>query len=140
MNKPFPQSVRRPVSWALGLCFAILVFALAACGDSGSSNAAPTATATPAPAASVNIKETKGANSTSDVYLCDPASITIHKGDQVSFTNQSDEIQDFDQGDAQKAGVDFKMDLNQSVTVTFNTTGTFVIKSEKGATITVTVQ
>ncbi len=32
------------------------------------------------------------------------------------------------------------MDLNQSTTATFNTPGTFTIKSEKGATITVTVQ
>ena len=128
MKKLFPQSARRPVSWALCFCFAILVFALAACGSSTPSG----------PAASVNVKESKGASG--DVYTCDPASITIHKGDQVSFTNQTDEIQDFDQGDAQAAGVDFKMDLNQSVTVTFNNTGTFKIMSEKGATITVTVQ
>ena len=60
----------------------------------------------------VNIKETKG--SKGDVYTCDPTSITIKKGDSVSFTNMSDEKQDFDQGDAQKAGVDFVLDLNGS--------------------------
>ena len=138
MNKPFPRLVRHPVYWTLGLCLVILTFALTACGDSGSANATTTPTATPAPAASVTVKESKG--SSGDVYTCDPTSITIHKGDTVSFTNQTDEIQNFDQGDAQKAGVAPQIALNQSVTVTFNVAGTFTIKSEKGATITVTVQ
>lgn len=86
----------------------------------------------------VNIKESKG--SSGDVYTCDPTSITVKKGDSVTFTNQSDEKQDFDQGDAKKAGVDFVLDLNGSKAVQFNTAGTFMLKSEKGATITVTVQ
>jgi plastocyanin len=119
------SSFRRSVTWMLLASLLILVFALSACGGSGSSQ-------------TVNVKETKGASG--DVYTCDPTSITVNKGDSVTFTNQSDEIQDFDQGDATKANVDFKMDLNQSVPVTFNNTGTFTIKSEKGATITVTVQ
>ena len=120
----FTSSFRRSVTWMLLASLLILVFALSACGGGGSSQ-------------TVNVKETKGASG--DVYSCDPTSITVNKGDSVTFTNQSDENQDFDQGDAQKAGVDFKIGLNQSVPVTFNHTGTFTIKSEKGASITVTV-
>jgi plastocyanin len=121
----FTSSFRRSVTWMLLASLLILVFALSACGGGGSSQ-------------TVNVKETKGASG--DVYSCDPTSITVNKGDSVTFTNQSDENQDFDQGDATKAGVDFKIGLNQSVPVTFNNTGTFTIKSEKGASITVTVQ
>ena len=121
------SSIRRPVSLLVLLSLLVLVFALAACG--GDANAS---------SVTVNIKESKAGSG--DVYTCDPTSITVKSGDTVTFTNQSDEIQDFDQGDAQKAGVDFKMDLNQSVQVTFKTAGTFTIKSEKGAIITVTVQ
>jgi plastocyanin len=91
------------------------------------------------PAATVAVKESRTQGQT-DVYKCDPSTLTIKKGDSVTFTNMSDEIQDFDMGDTQKAGVDFKLALNQSATVTFNTPGTFNITSEKGATITVTVQ
>jgi plastocyanin len=75
-----------------------------------------------------------------DVYRCDPKTLTVKKGDAVTFTNMTDEIQDFDQGDVQQAGIDLRLPLNQSATVTFNTSGTFTITSEKGATITVTVQ
>jgi plastocyanin len=128
MNKRVFLSTRRPAFLAAFICLLGLILALAACGGDSGGNAAAT----------VTVKETKGASG--DVYTCDPASITIKKGDTVAFTNQTDEIQDFDQGDAQKAGVDFKMDLNQSTNATFNTAGTFTIKSEKGATITVTVQ
>jgi plastocyanin len=144
MNKLFSKSIRRPTWLAcVGLC--ILVFALAACGGdsgNGSANSSSGATATPASVATVMIKETKGSGpgDQGDVYSCDPTTLTVHKGDTVTFTNQSDQTQDFDQGDAQKAGVDFVMAINQSTTVKFNVTGTFTIKSEKGATITVTVQ
>jgi plastocyanin len=75
-----------------------------------------------------------------DTYMFDPSSITVHKGDSITITNQSDELQDIDQGDATKAGIDAKVPVNQSTTATFNTAGTFTLKSEKGATITVTVQ
>ena len=125
-------------------CLMLIVFALAACGGDtmSASNTASSSTSSnssnPAPAATVNIKETKD-SAGKDVYSCDPQTISIKVGDTVSFTNQSDEIQDFDQGDAQKAGVDFKMNLNQSTTATFKTAGTFTIKSEKGAIIAVTV-
>jgi plastocyanin len=127
MVKPF---VRRPVTWMLLVSLLIVAFAFSACGESG-------------PAATVHIKETKGASG--DVYTCDPASITINKGDKVNFINESDENQDFDAGDAKQAGVDFKIGLNQTVSVTFNNPGTFTLKSEKHdktimATITVTVK
>ncbi len=117
------QFVRRPVIWMVLVGLLVLVLALSACGG-----ASPT---------TVNIKETQ--SSSGDVYTCDPASITINKGDTVNFVNNSDENQDFDQGDAQKAGVDFVVAINGSKSVTFNNTGTFTIKSEKGATITVKV-
>jgi plastocyanin len=127
MVKPF---IRRPVIWMLLVTLLISALALSACGGGG-------------PSQTVNIKETKGASG--DVYFCDPASITVNKGETVNFTNQSDENQDFDAGDAKKAGVDFKIGLNQTVQVTFNNTGTFKIQSEKSdgtilATITVTVK
>ncbi len=122
MVKPF---VRRPVIWMLLVGLLILVFAFSACGESG-------------PAATVHIKETKGASG--DVYTCDPTSITINKGDTVNFINDSDENQDFDMGDTQKAGVDFVIAVNGSKTVTFKTAGTFTITSEKKASITVTVK
>ncbi len=109
--------------WLAVALFTLLVFALGACGG---------------PAQSVTVQETKAAGS-ADVYTCNPATITINKGDTVQFTNNTDEIQDFDQGDAVKAGVDFKMDINGMTTATFNTSGTFTVKSEKGASITVTV-
>jgi plastocyanin len=120
MFKPF---ARRHVTLMLFASLLTLVFVLSACGGS-----------TPQ---TVNVVETKEASG--DVYTCDPTSITISKGDTVNFTNKTDEIQDFDGGDAKKAGVDFKMPINGSTTATFNTAGTFTIKSEKGATITVTV-
>lgn len=85
----------------------------------------------------VTIKEHQGASG--DVYTFDPASITVNKGDTITIENHSDELQDIDQGDAQKAGVDVAIPINQSATMTFNTPGTFTISSEKGATITVTV-
>jgi plastocyanin len=122
MVKPF---VRRPFSWILLVGLLIVVFALSACGESG-------------PAATVHIKETKGASG--DVYTCDPTSITVNKGDTVNFINDSDENQDFDMGDAKKAGVDFVITVNGSKTVTFNNPGTFTITSEKGANLAVTVK
>jgi plastocyanin len=133
--------VRRPFSWMVAVSMLVLVFALAACGgDSGSaaSTSGSTTSSAPAPAQTVAIKETKGSGP--DVYTCDPATISIKVGDTVQFTNMSDETQDFDQGDAQKAGVDFVMAINQSTSATFKTAGTFTVKSEKGASITVTVQ
>ncbi len=120
MLKPF---VQRSAIWVLLVGLLMMTLALSACGGSS-----PVA---------VNINETKSASG--DVYVCDPTSITINKGDTVNFTNNSDENQDFDQGDAQKAGVDFVVAINGSKSVTFNTSGTFTIKSEKGATIKVTV-
>lgn len=136
------KSFRHPAILSTYLCLILLVGILTACGgDSGNNgtggNGANTSS-TPSSVATVKIKETKGANG--DVYMCDPDTLTVHKGDTVTFTNTSDETQDFDQGDAEKAGVDFVMAINQSTTATFNVVGTFTIKSEKGATITVTVQ
>jgi plastocyanin len=153
MIKVALQSIRRPVSWMVVACLAILVFALAACGGDGSSTTSSSSgsagnassnnvssgnASSSGPVASVNIKEKKG-SSGADVYMCDPTTLSVKKGDTVAFTNMSDEKQDFDQGDAEKAGVDFVMDLNQSTKATFKNAGTFTIKSEKGAVITVTV-
>ncbi len=148
------RSIRLSASWVVFGSLFILIFGLAACGgdntgtssstsstsnstSSTSSNSSMSSTVTPA--ATVAVKESRTQGQT-DVYKCDPSTLTIKKGDSVTFTNMSDEIQDFDMGDTQKAGVDFKLALNQSATVTFNTPGTFNITSEKGATITVTVQ
>ena len=149
MVKQLSMSARRSTHLMVLACLMIVIFALAACGGdnmststSSSGNAATGNNSNgsngAASVATINIKEKQGASG--DVYMCDPETLKVKKGDTVTFANQSDEIQDFDQGDAQKAGVDFKMNLNQSTTATFNTVGTFVIKSEKGAKITVTVE
>jgi hypothetical protein len=61
------------------------------------------------------------------------------KGDTITIHNQSGELQDVDQGDAQKAGVDVKIPVNESATPTFHDVGTFKLQSEKGAAITGTV-
>ena len=103
---------------------AVLSCGLMACGGGSS--------------ASVNVNETHA--SSGDTYACDPTTLTVNKGDTVTFKNNSDELQDFDEGDASKAGVDFKIPVNESKDVVFNSTGTFAIKSEKGATSTVTVK
>lgn len=87
----------------------------------------------------VAIRESKDASG-QDVYAFDPASITLKKGDTITIQNRSDEMQDIDQGDAQKAGVDVAIPVNQSATMTFHVAGTFTIQSEKGATLTVIVQ
>jgi plastocyanin len=121
MIKPF---VRRPMIWMLLVSLVVVIFALSACGGGG-------------PAATVHVKETKAASG--DVYNCDPTSISINKGDTVKFINDSDETQDFDMGDASKAGVDFKIAVNGDKDVTFSNAGTFTITSEKGASIKVTV-
>ena len=98
--------------------------------NTGSSNARATVL-------TVTVKESQGASG--DVYRFDPTSITVHGGDSITIVNQSDELQDIDQGDAAKAGIDVKVPVNQSATATFNTAGTFTLKNEKGATLTVTV-
>lgn len=139
MVKQLSRSIRRPVYLAVFACLMVVIFALAACGGDSTSTSGSGNTPASNSVATVNIKETKGADG-KDVYSCDPLTLSVKVGDTVTFTNMSDEIQDFDQGDAQKAGVDFKMNLNQSTTATFKTAGTFKIMSEKGAAITVTVQ
>jgi plastocyanin len=134
----------------LGLTLIVLAFAFTACGDSGNASTGNTTTGSTATqtddmkggdmaASKVNVKESK-ADGKDDVYTCDPLTVTIKKGESIDFTNQTDEVQDFDMGDAMKAGVDFKLALNETKTVKFDTAGTFALTSEKGATITVTVQ
>ncbi len=88
MAKSMLQSVHRPVFWIVFACLTILVVALAACGgdSGGTSSSASSSGSTTA----INVKEAH--NVTGDVYTCDPTSITVNKGDKVSFTNQTDEI------------------------------------------------
>jgi plastocyanin len=144
MMKLCVPSARRPLSWMLLSCLGLLLLAFAACGSgngstSGSSSASNNANSRNASVMTIAIKEGKGADG-QDIYYFDPASITLHQGDTITIQNLSDELQDVDQGDAEAAGIDVVIPLNQSGTVTFNKVGTFTIKSEKGATITVTVQ
>lgn len=128
------------------LCLCSLGLFVTACwpfGDSPSSNVSSPSQANQSSSSSANsvmtvmVKEKQGPSG--DVYTFDPSTITLHKGDTITITNQSDELQDVDQGDAMKAGIDVKVPVNQSATATFNSMGTFTLKSEKGATITVTV-
>ncbi len=146
MSKRFTQGF---VLVALVVVFAIL---LSACGgsdntsaaNSGSSNSGSTSTGSSnsgsdAMGTTVNIKESKGSDG-KDVYKFDQTTLSVKKGDKVTFKNMSDELQDIDGGDASKAGIDVKVPVNQEASATFNTAGTFTISSEKGATMTVTVQ
>ena len=117
----------------------LFTFLLSGCGSDQSMSAAPvTSNASNASTTTISIRETQGASG--DVYMFDPARITVKKGQTITIQNRSDEMQDIDQGDAQKAGVDVAIPVNQSATMTFNVAGTFTIQSEKGATLTVIVQ
>jgi plastocyanin len=137
------------VTRLLGILMLIAAFGvmLAACGgDSGSassttaSGGSSNASTGSTPAGNtVMIKETKGTDG-KDKYDFDQTTLTVKAGDTVTFQNQSDELQDIDGGDAAKAGIDVKVPVNQSASATFKTPGTFKISSEKGATMTVTVQ
>ncbi len=136
------------VTRLLGILMLIAAFGalLAACGGSDSGSASSSGGSSGGSSAgssgsgtTVMIKETKGADG-KDQYMFDQTTLTVKAGDTVSFQNQSDELQDIDGGDAAKAGIDVAVPVNQTGKVTFNKTGTFTIKSEKGATMTVTVQ
>lgn len=117
------------------------MLAFAGCGSDAATSSSTTGNASSGNTSAMNIaiRESKDASG-KDVYSFDPTSITLKKGDTITVQNRSDELQDIDQGDAHKAGVDVAVPINQSATMTFNTPGTFTIVSEKGATITVTVQ
>ena len=133
------QSFRRSISVIALECLLVLLLLLAACGSDTTSPSATTDALSGKPSAmTVTVKESKGADG-KDVYAFDPTSITVKKGDTITIQNQSDELQDVDQGDAQKAGVDVKIPVNASATATFHNVGIFKLQSEKGATITVTV-
>jgi plastocyanin len=105
--------------------------------NQSSSSSTSSGSSTTHPVMTVTVKEKHGTSG--DVYMFDPASITVKKGDTVAFKNLSDELQDIDVGDASKAGIDVKVPVNETALATFNVPGTFTLKSEKGATITVTV-
>jgi plastocyanin len=122
--------------WSLGL----LMSACWPLGDPSSSTSSSTGSGSNSNKTVMTVMVKEKHSDAGDTYMFDPATITLHKGDAITITNQSDELQDIDQGDATRAGVDAKVPVNQSTTATFNTVGTFTLKSEKGATITVTVQ
>ncbi len=133
---------KRSAGWMTFWMVSAFLFTLllSGCGSGQSMSASPVnSNASNASVMTVSIRESKDAAG-QDVYMFDPASITVKKGDTITIQNRSDEMQDIDQGDAQKAGVDVAIPVNQSATMTFNVAGTFTIQSEKGATLTVTVQ
>ena len=132
------KPLSRPVYWLVVCCLVVLSFALAACGDTTATSPASNATNQKTSAMTVTIKEKKGADG-KDTYSFDPTSITVKKGDTITIQNLSDEIQDIDMGDAQKAGVDVVIPVGGSGTATFKNSGTFMLQSEKGATITAIV-
>ena len=127
--------------WFVGALLGVL--ALAGCGSTAatsSSSSGSSANNVSANTSVMSVAITETHTASGDVYTFDPASITVKKGDTITIQNRSDELQDIDQGDAQKAGVDVAIPINQSATMTFNIAGTFTITSEKGASLTVTVQ
>ena len=131
MVKSFTQQVRRPMFLLIFGCLLMLTFVLAACGDSGSSSGGSGGGS----GSTVTIKESKG--SSGDVYTFDQTTLSVSKGASVTFQNNSDEEQDIAASDA---GVNVKVPVNGTGNATFSNAGTFTIKTNKGATITVTVQ
>lgn len=87
----------------------------------------------------ITIKENKGVDQ-KNVYIFDPETLTVKKGDTVTIQNSSDKLQTIDQGDATQAGINASVSPDKSEMVTFNKAGTFTLRSSTGATITVTVQ
>lgn len=140
-NVDMVPSMRRYGYTLLLGCLLVFSCALAACGgdNTASSNNSSAYASDSKAGQTITVKESKGADG-KDVYAFNPASITVNKGDTITVQNQSDELQDIDEGDVSKAGVDAKIPVNQSVAITFKNVGTFTLKSEKGATITVTVK
>ncbi len=132
------KPLSRPVYWIVVCCLVVLSFALTACGDTTTTSSTSNATKEKAPLTTVTIKEKKGADS-KDAYAFDPTSITVKKGDTITIQNLTDEIQNINQGDAQKAGVNVVVPVGGSGTATFSNSGTFALQSGKGATITVIV-
>ena len=134
------------VTRLLGILMLIAAFGvmLAACGGDSGSSSSTTASggssgSSTAAGKTVMIKETKGADG-KDKYDFDQTTLTVKAGDTVTFQNQSDEDQAINGGDAAKAGVDVTVPVNKSGTATFKNAGTFKIDTNKGATMTVTVQ
>jgi plastocyanin len=132
---------KRSAGWmTFGLACALFTsFLLAGCGSTAASSSSGTWQTSNTSVMTISIRESKDAYG-QDAYAFDPTSITLKKGDTITIQNRSDEMQDIDQGDAQKAGVDVAIPVNQSATMTFNVVGTFTIRSEKGASLTITVQ
>lgn len=122
---------------------AALSIMLAACGgDSGSSassSSGGSSASSGGAGTTVMIKESKD-SAGKDQYTFDQTTLSVKSGDTVTFQNQSDENQAFTAGDASKAGVNLTVPINQSGTATFKTAGTYKIATDKGATMTVTVQ
>lgn len=150
MGSRVVQPFRRMAPWTALIGGILLMFLLAACGGGGTdsattpqnssnSNTSSSSSSNSGSMSSIMIMEKQGASG-GDVYTFDPTTITVHKGDMVTIQNHSDESQALNGGDASKAGVNANIPVNQSAMVTFNTVGTFVLKTAKGATITVTVQ
>jgi len=150
MGKSLFQLLYRPASWLACVSLLVLLGMLAACGsDSANTTAAPgtakdassaasnSTKATVTSAMTVMIKESVVAGK--DQYSIDPATITVKKGDTIALQNASDDDQDFDGGDAAKAGVDVIVPGHGSVNVTFNNVGTFAIKSKLGTVLNVIV-
>lgn len=123
----------------------IFVFALSACGNAGnagnSHNSTGVGGTTHAAIPTIYVKASNESSfgGTGATYTCSPNALTIHMGEHVTFVNQSGQTQDFDQGDAQQANIDFVMQPNQSMNIVFATAGTFKIASEAGASFTITV-
>ena len=123
----------------LGILMLIAAFGvmLAACGgDSGSASSSTASSGSSGGAGTtVMIKETKGADG-KDQYMFDQTTLTVKAGDSVTFQNMSDENQAIT-GDG---GVNVTVPVNKTGATTFKDAGTFKISTDKGATMTVTVQ
>jgi plastocyanin len=107
-------------------------------GTASSAGTATDATVTTNGKMTIVIKESKSSDG-KDTYVFDPATITVKKGEVVTVQNSSNKLQNIDQGDAVKAGVETNVALNKLSTMTFNKVGTFTLKSAEGAVLDVTV-
>ncbi|GHO46203.1 cupredoxin domain-containing protein [Ktedonospora formicarum] len=138
MKRTSTRHGNRFMFFIAGCCLTLLILILSACGGDNGSTTSTTSNTSNNSTTAITIKESRGPSG--DVYTFDPTTLTVKKGDKVTIENQTDEVQEITGGDASKAGVNVKIPINEKATTTFNTAGTFTIKTNKEATITVQVQ
>jgi plastocyanin len=90
-------------------------------------------------AMTVTIKASKDASGKA-IYTLDHSTITVKKGEAITFVNQSDEAQSFTREGASKTETAITVPSKQSSAHTFTQPGTMVLKNKAGNSLTITVK